>query len=451
MIFLFQQDEKTTIPFNYITFANMKNICHKTLWLSLLLTVTHTITKGQTNISGGIYSNTTWTKSNSPYIVTASIVVFDGVILTIEPGVQIKFNEGTGLELRGKLIAIGSPDDSITFTSNLTSPVPSSWKGIKVVSTTDPSGQGNQVIMEYCSGAYAHYFIDLDYAYHGPYIFRNCHFANNFQVNKDGGAPSTIFEHCRFESNNTALGWCQFDSRVSNSSFINNVNGVEGISIVESCFFYGNTGIALSPYGATVGCTIENNNIGVSCPFNSVNNKFTNNIVSNNSIGVEILSYFNNGITFTENTICNNSTYNVKLLHNNNADLSSNCWCSTDSSLIRSGIYDGYTDVSSGLVNFTPFKTSCEQTTHIGRYNISGNSDIPAEVYPNPFGDKLTFSLADNQEATIVLYDFLGRQVLRQTFINCAAINTGHLADGVYFYELKNVKRANRTGKVIKR
>ena len=30
----------------------------------------------QTNVSGGIYQNTTWTAANSPYIVTGSIVVF---------------------------------------------------------------------------------------------------------------------------------------------------------------------------------------------------------------------------------------------------------------------------------------------------------------------------------------------------------------------------------------
>lgn len=43
----------------------------------------------QTIISGGIYSNTTWTKANSPYIITNNIVIFSGVALTIEPGVKI--------------------------------------------------------------------------------------------------------------------------------------------------------------------------------------------------------------------------------------------------------------------------------------------------------------------------------------------------------------------------
>jgi len=43
--------------------------------------------KSQTTVSGGIYSNTTWTLANSPYVITGNIVVFPAATLTIEPGV----------------------------------------------------------------------------------------------------------------------------------------------------------------------------------------------------------------------------------------------------------------------------------------------------------------------------------------------------------------------------
>ena len=46
----------------------------------------------QTNVSGGIYQNTTWTLAGSPYIVTGSVVVFPGKTLTIEPGCEVRFN-----------------------------------------------------------------------------------------------------------------------------------------------------------------------------------------------------------------------------------------------------------------------------------------------------------------------------------------------------------------------
>lgn len=75
----------------------------------------------QTYVSGGIYSNTTWNLAGSPYIVTGDVVVFAEVELTIDPGVAVKFDAGTGLEIRGVLTAIGTITDSIEFTSNLSS------------------------------------------------------------------------------------------------------------------------------------------------------------------------------------------------------------------------------------------------------------------------------------------------------------------------------------------
>jgi hypothetical protein len=45
----------------------------------------------QTNVSGGIFQNTTWTAAGSPYLVTGSIVVFPGKTLTLETGVKVVF------------------------------------------------------------------------------------------------------------------------------------------------------------------------------------------------------------------------------------------------------------------------------------------------------------------------------------------------------------------------
>lgn len=362
----------------------------------------------QTYVSGGIFSNTTWSVANSPFIVTENIVVFQDVTLAIEPGVVIKFNNGKGMELRGKLIAIGTAANPIKFTSNSPTPAQSLWNGIKVIGNTDPLGVGNQVTMEYCHGESAHYFIDMDIAYHGPYTFKDCLFSNNYQTNYGGGLPSTIFENCRFESNQTALAYCQFESKVIRCSFINNVDGALGIKEVVSSYFSGNTGVALSPYGSTTDCTITNNNIGVSCLFNAVNNTFTNNVVSNNNMGVIMGTFFPN-VNFTQNKICNNTTYNLQLGTSNNANLSNNCWCSTDSAYIRSTIHDGYSDLNLGLVNFMPFTTDCQM---VSTEDIVENNTLT--LNPNPTTGLITLQGLTEVKAVSV-FDLTGKQLLQTT------------------------------------
>src|SRR3954463_12356597 len=85
----------------------------------------------QTNVSGGIYTNTTWTAANSPYIVTDTVVVFPGVTLTIDPGVTVKFDSLIRLEIRqARLLAVGTQIDSITFTSSSLIPKPGIWGDI---------------------------------------------------------------------------------------------------------------------------------------------------------------------------------------------------------------------------------------------------------------------------------------------------------------------------------
>lgn len=455
----------------------------KQLLLSNLFIFLSLLGYAQTDVSGGIFTNTTWSVTGNPYIVTGPTVVFEDVTLTIEPGVIVKFDAGLNLELRGKLIAIGDSINQITFTSNSPSPAQSDWDGILAIGTTSPVGVGDQITMEYCIAEYAHIFVNLDLAYHGPYIFKNCYFAHNFQTNEDGGMPFTLFENCTFESNHTALTYCQFESSVINSTFINNVNGVDGIKEVESCYFSGHSGVALSPYGMTQNCIVENNNIGVSCAFNSVNHVFINNIVRDNSYGVDILTFFNGSIDFTGNEICRNYIYNVELFHDNNADLSFNCWCSTDSAFIRSTIFDGYVDISYGLVDFSPFTSDCADTpidttdtpidttdtpidttdtpidttdTPIDSTSTSlDGEDILDEVqdaiiFPNPFRSTLNIIRASSEPAEISFFTIDGKKVLQKRFTDRISINTEEFLNGFYYYELHENGNFIQNGKLLK-
>lgn len=106
-------------------------------------------------IAGGtITTDTTWTLAQSPYIITGSVTVqgvdgADGITtLTIEPGVEVRFNTGNYLYVGGTsgnpgaLQAIGNESQPIVFTSNQTSP----WYGINFRDTASDA----TCIMEYC-------------------------------------------------------------------------------------------------------------------------------------------------------------------------------------------------------------------------------------------------------------------------------------------------------------
>jgi len=91
-------------------------------------------TAAGTSVSGGLFADTTWSLANSPYHVTADVTLFPGFTLTIEPGVQVKFSPGVGLNIRGSLIAEGTFGSGIVFGA-VTPGTKGSWGGIRVNNT----------------------------------------------------------------------------------------------------------------------------------------------------------------------------------------------------------------------------------------------------------------------------------------------------------------------------
>jgi hypothetical protein len=156
----------------------------------------------QTNVSGGIYQNTTWNVAGSPYLVTSSIVVFPGKTLTIEPGVEVlvtpdySFNTGNlqYIEIRGNLVALGTPSNPIVFRSSATeNPGSHTWMGINI-----KGSQGATFQMDNFKLFDSYYGLYNDISEPGvSYNFNNCHFKNNnyaIQLNADLNYSNCLFE-----------------------------------------------------------------------------------------------------------------------------------------------------------------------------------------------------------------------------------------------------------------
>ncbi|MDD3741558.1 MAG: SprB repeat-containing protein [Bacteroidales bacterium] len=391
---------------------NTKNI----FLVVISLTTMYSFSKGQTPVGGGIYSNTTWSLANSPYIVTDTVVVFPGVTLTIEPGVTVKFEDNMVLEVRqANIIAIGTVSDSITFTSNFATPNVNDWGRIYL-------NECKNTIFKFCSVRYADmglYILDdyyattdtliisnsnFEYNNFGVQCFRlgryhqydNCNFSNNNEgyaiefINTD---TKTFFNNCNF-SNNSVIG---FQGRYYSSSpkkihlnncivSFNNTFGVKE-AFVDSCFLYNNgTAIEGSP-------------------------RITNSIIKNNNHGI-------NGSDTVSNCTINENSYGVTAVNISN--------CVIDSNLVY-GVY-GSGNVTNCQIKNNDVGIYLDDSTFLITQNFIEDNNIGIELdaynhiycnkicnnmqynlkYTNPININLSnnyWCTPDSAATTMVIYD----------------------------------------------
>jgi hypothetical protein len=401
----------------------------------------------QTNVSGGIYQNTTWTLANSPYQVNGSIVVFPGNTLTVEPGVTILINninsQNIYIETRGTLNVVGTDQLPITIrtvvdTTNI------GWQGF--VCTSSQGGVLNADRFRISNAA-------TPFAYEAPlalYQYTNCRFSHCGQAITLGN--ETILNDCQFRGNTTAVyGWSYFTINncffkdnetainaystaftLTNSTFQENTNGIvfsAGVfdsMYIADCMFQ-NNGSALSGpnNGIVENCTFLDNTIGIQGSYNcqiknnvieynelgvniSVLTSLTNNQINNNMGGVRIsdISSATNAPIVQNNEICSNINFNVDNNTNVNYSLLSNCFCGLDSSGIEQYLWDGYDDITKGLINYQVYDTTCTTIlTTVLKFN--GTSSIESTVdmdlsIENPVNHQLhVFSSTPISELTI--------------------------------------------------
>jgi hypothetical protein len=103
-------------------------------------------------MAGIIGQTMTWPATYAlPLRVAADVTVLNGVELTVEPGVEVSFNSGSGLMVNGALRAVGTATQPITFTTSAPSPAAGQWKGIYIEADSDDA----RMVLEYVTVSYA--------------------------------------------------------------------------------------------------------------------------------------------------------------------------------------------------------------------------------------------------------------------------------------------------------
>ena len=293
----------------------MKNTTKKVALLLIIICVV-SLKVYATDVNGIISSNTDWTLANSPYIVTGNILVSTGITLTIDPGVTVKFNSGLSMQIDGTLLAQGTSNNQITFTSNTKDSV-GVWDYIYFSSASTNAVYENNIYGKYLSGSILEYCI-IQYAggasinYNGALRLESAPFINYCTISDNSASGIMV---------NNLNGNLNLNLKITNSTISNNVSS-SGV-----CF-----GMSISNRGTTVlsGNTITKNiangngvsGIYVFGPGGTAsisNNKIINNIYSGGGCGISV-DYAT--ATIFDNIITNNTGYGI--CHNVAATISDN-------------------------------------------------------------------------------------------------------------------------------
>jgi hypothetical protein len=429
----------------------------KALLLFMIYLLTLKTGVSQTYVNGGIYSNTTWTLANSPYIVTDTVVVLSSVTLTIQPGVVVKFDNTVGLiQVKGMLYADGTPSDSIIFTSNSATPYAGIYNGIQL--STNPQS------FRYCRFSYAKEAImstgngypiahclfmsnlqGIGFAYAGP--IDTCTFMYDTIGTIEPGTGCYPLRFCEFIQNGIGISMLN-GGPLLNSIFRNNNYGLYSVGggscgghvLIENCTFDSNRAYGLYSVGTDTirSCIIRYNGVGVK----TSNNVITSNDISDNYIGIETTA---NGDKISCNSICNNTHYNMSIQSPSNQSAADNYWCLPDSASIQATIYDAYQDFNLGFVYFTPFYTSACASVPTGISEVS-SVKTTITLYPNPNRGRFNLHLSSTLQASVDIYSMLGEKVFStKTTTTDTPMDLSNMPDGIYLFRV-----ITNTGDLVK-
>jgi hypothetical protein len=245
--------------------------------------------------------------------ISGVISVKRGATLTIRPGTIVKFkridrdknNVGDGeIMVEGRLVAKGTTDKKIVFTSAEKNPKVSDWSYVQFISS-DPDN-----VIENCQ---------FEYAYAGLMI----HYAN------------VRISDTLFRNNRRGMHFTSTDMPVDHCTFVDNQIGVYFVRFEGNVRFTNNE--------------IANNDIGVQFVKQHIN-----------LVDFENLDQGKEPPHFDGNNIHNNRKYNYSLGEDQDRDInvSGNWWGSMKRDAIADTIYDRNSDKTLGRIVFEPFLKS---------------------------------------------------------------------------------------------
>lgn len=259
---------------------------------------------------GVITTDTEW---KGRILIKGVVVVKNGVTLTIRPGTTVSFaridrdNNGVGdgeLRIEGRIVAKGTQEQRIVFTSAEQKPETRDWSYIHLLA----SQENNQ--FEYCRFEYGFSGMQVHYS---TVRIADCLFNNNYE-GLHFNTANVEADHNTFSNNGTAIRFKRLEGkvRISNNDIHNNEIGM----------LFGRQQINAVDF--------KNLNKPVEFPL------------------------------FVNNNFHDNEKYNFSMGEGQNLDISviDNWWGATIASKIEESIFDKGSDATLGRIIFTPYLSS---------------------------------------------------------------------------------------------
>lgn len=441
--------------------------------LLTLLAIVVSIQSFAINISGYINQNTTWTKANSPYIITGYTLIDSNATLTIEPGTVIKFDEYKVLYVDGMLNMKGTATDNIFVTTNAKYPrAVTSGFAVRNNKSTDT------LRFEYCHFKYVGVGVSVE---NMASIVTNCLFeyCGTGIYNGKGSRSYTHVSNCRFNYCETAMfsdGYTVFTKNI--------VTKGKSYGLIINTWNVNNTctnNVFYNSEKAITKCTHVSNNV-VSYNKNygiSLCNYVSNNQIWNNGYGIindwtAPVYLYQNSIEYNQTGIWGaDTTHSIHgncIAHNNvNMDrlrvivnVSGNYWGETDSAKIAATINDYWDNFVDGEAKFMPFMQasdgSCASSLTIpdttvyfptGIDNVAQENDL--KIFPNPAFNTLTIQSGNNNIKDICIYNLTGYTVIHQSANQREVkMDISSLPGGIYLYKISAGEDEIYTGKLLK-
>lgn len=293
-----------------------------------------------TPVSGFIFTDTTWTLAGSPYIVVDDVFVDSSATLTVEPGVEVRFENTNAIMVDGTAVAIGTNGNEIVFTAN-------------------SEGENWGYILFRDSSTDAIYDLAGDYT--GGSILEYC------IIEYAGGASVTNNGALRMHNAHPCINYCTIRNNSASGIYAWDLSGFLKIT---------NNNVSNN---AAYGITVSGGNDAISM-----------NTVSHNEGGVLLTNLSNNTVQISHNTIFDNSTsergggigIGPWSMSNNNIEVSNNT-ISNNSAAIGGGIYLGDLILSDVSVHNNYVKNNSASSAGGGIFFSRGRVTILNNVISN--------------------------------------------------------------------